>query len=185
MRRIELWSVLKVSLGFNAVMLGVALVSVALLWALANTTGLVDDLEGFLRDSGFDDFRFEGDQMFRQVAFLGAVIALALTVFTVLAVALVNLISEVTGGIRFVVIEEITPAPASDPVPAPEAPPASGTHPNPVAGAPAPFPRVPPLPAVRPRSSSTPPTSWPDDPPSPRAAADGPARPSGRRSRGD
>ena len=65
---------LKVSLGFNAVMLGVALVSVALLWGLANTTGLVDDLEGFLRDSGFDDFRFQGDRMFRQVAFLGALV---------------------------------------------------------------------------------------------------------------
>lgn len=106
-RRIELWSVLKISLVFNVVMLGIALGSVALLWGLATTTGLVDDLEGFLRDSGFEDFRFQGDRMFRQVAFIGAVGALAVSVFTVLATALVNLISELTGGIRVVVIEEI------------------------------------------------------------------------------
>lgn len=106
-RRIELWSVLKIALVFNTVMLGVALAVVALLWGLANTTGLIDDLEGFLRDSGFEDFRFQGDRMFQQVAFVGAVTALTLTVFTVLATALLNLISEITGGVRFIVIEEI------------------------------------------------------------------------------
>ncbi|CAN5206033.1 hypothetical protein BH24ACT1_BH24ACT1_04000 [soil metagenome] len=140
-RRIELWSVLKVSLVFNTVMLGVALGSIAVLWGLANTTGLIDDLEGFLRDAGFEDFRFEGERMFRQVAFLGAVAALAFTVFAVLATALVNLISEITGGIRFIVIEEIiddddddgpagpprgAPAPSTPPVFPPTAPPRPG-----------------------------------------------------------
>lgn len=123
---------LKISLVFNTVMLGVALGSVAVLWGLANTTGLIDDLEGFLRDSGFEDFRFEGDRMFRQVAFIGAVAALALSVFIVLATALVNLISEITGGIRFIVIEEIVeddpvrpPAAAPAPLAPPESPPTS------------------------------------------------------------
>jgi len=112
-RRIELWSVLKIALVFNTILLGVVLGSVALLWGLANTTGLVDDLEGFLRDAGFEDFRFKGDRMFEQVAFIGAVGALATTVFMVLATALLNLISEITGGIRFVVIEEIVETPAA------------------------------------------------------------------------
>ena len=115
-RRIELWSVLKIALVFNTILLGVVLGSVALLWGLANTTGLVDDLEGFLRDAGFEDFRFKGDRMFEQVAFIGAVGALATTVFMVLATALLNLISEITGGIRFVVIEEIVDPPAAAPV---------------------------------------------------------------------
>lgn len=133
-RRIELWSVLKISLVFNTVMLGVVLGAVAILWGLANTTGLVEDLEGFLRDSGFEDFRFQGDRMFRKVAFIGAVGSLAFTVFIVLATALVNLISEVTGGIRFIVLEEILeddpvappsilPAEAARPAPRPPAPP--------------------------------------------------------------
>ncbi len=120
-RRVELWSVLKISIVFNTVMFGIALGAVAVLWGLATTTGLVEDLEGFLRDSGFEDFRFEGDVMFRQVAFIGGVVTLAVTVFTVLAAALFNLISEVTGGVRFVVIEEILERPDTHPAAAAEA----------------------------------------------------------------
>ncbi len=162
-RRIELWSVLKISLVFNAVMLGIALGTVALLWGLANTTGLVEDLEGFLRDSGFEDFRFQGDRMFRQVAFIGAVGALAFSVFTVLATALINLISELTGGIRVVIIEEIvdrreprTPPPAMDVPVAPERD-----------RGPSPFPEVdPPRPrgpaaGSRPAPPTGPPATWP------------------------
>ena len=122
-RRVELWSVLKISIVFNTVMFGIALGAVAVLWGLATTTGLVEDLEGFLRDSGFEDFRFEGDVMFRQVAFIGAVMTLAVTVLTVLAAALFNLISEVTGGVRFVVIEEIVDRPETHPATAAPAPP--------------------------------------------------------------
>jgi hypothetical protein len=122
-------------------MLGVVLGTVALLWGLANTTGLVDDLEGFLRDAGFEDFRFQGERMFEQVAFIGAVGALAATVFMVLAAALLNLISEITGGIKFVVIEEIveTPAAPTRP-PAPLALPTVPPSPPPMA-APGPAPR--------------------------------------------
>jgi uncharacterized membrane protein YgcG len=143
-RRIELWSVLKIALVFNTIMLGVVLGSVALLWGLANTTGLVDDLEGFLRDAGFEDFRFQGERMFEQVAFIGAVGALAATVFMVLATALLNLISEITGGIRFVVIEEIVeepapparpPAPLALPTIPPTAPPLAPPVPAPVPAA--------------------------------------------------
>ncbi len=179
LRRVELWSVLKISLVFNAIMLGVALLSVALLWGLANTTGVVDDLEGFLRDSGFEDFRFEGDRLFRQVAFIGAIGAMAFTVFTVLATALVNLISELTGGIRVVIIEEILdePAPAA---PAQQEHAVAPTRPAPA------FPVVPSLPArppVAPPSPDGDPPRWPGSgpvgppsgpPPSGEATAPGP-----------
>lgn len=107
-RRVELWSVLKVAIVFYTCMFGIVLGSVAALWALAVSAGLVDDIEGFLRQSGFEDYQFDGERMFRQVAFIGAVVTLVVTVFTVLAAALVNVISELTGGIRFVVIEELT-----------------------------------------------------------------------------
>ncbi len=146
-RRIELWSVLKIALVFNTIMLGIALGAVALLWGLANTTGLVDDLEGFLRDAGFEDFRFQGERMFEQVAFIGAVGALATTVFMVLATALLNLISEITGGIRFVVIEEIVDDPAAAPAAGPPSPLALPTIPptGPPVMAPAPAATAPPV----------------------------------------
>ena len=44
--------------------------------------------------------------MFRQAAVIGGVLVITATVMTVLAAALVNVISELTGGIRVVVIEE-------------------------------------------------------------------------------
>jgi hypothetical protein len=160
-RRIELWSVLKIALVFNTILLGVVLGSVALLWGLANTTGLVDDLEGFLRDAGFEDFRFQGERMFEQVAFIGAVGALAATVFMVLATALLNLIAEITGGIKFVVIEEIVepPAPAAAP-PAPLALPTVPTAP--------PYAPAPPAAPLAPPPEPSPPTAAPPTPPGPR-----------------
>lgn len=160
-RRIDLWSVLKVALIFNTIMLGICLGAVAVLWGLASTTGLVDDLEGFLRDSGFEDFRFDGDRMFTQVAFIGAVLTLATTVLLVLAAALLNLISEMTGGIRFTVIEEVTerrPQAASPPVAAPPGPPP--------ARRPAPAPGPSPAPAAAPpRAARAEPPRGPGGPP--------------------
>ena len=135
-RRVELWSVLKISIVFNTVMFGIALAAVALLWGLATTTGLVEDLEGFLRDSGFEDFRFEGDVMFRQVAFIGGVATLAATVMLVLAAALFNLISEVTGGVRFVIIEEIVERPTHPSAVTPAASPGPGPSARPPVGPP-------------------------------------------------
>ncbi len=193
-RRIELWSVLKIALVFNTIMLGIVLGSVALLWGLANTTGLVDDLEGFLRDAGFEDFRFQGDRMFEQVAFIGAVGALAFTVFVVLAVALVNLISEITGGIRFSVIEEIpeappagrapAPLPAAAPAPLPPPPLAAPTEGgDPVASGFGPPADTSPLPAADDAPAPTPTRAQPEQP-APRAAATGAPSPRARSSRG-
>ena len=145
-RRVELWSVLKVSLIFNVIMALISMGVVALLWALGNTTGLVEDLEGFLRSSGFDDFRFRGDRMFTQVAVIASILALAGTVMSVLMAALFNLISEMTGGVQFVVIEEVAPAvapaPAVRPVPVsvPTAPPPARPAPVAASTAPAPVP---------------------------------------------
>lgn len=105
-RRIELWSVLKLSLVFYTCMYAVTIASLVLLWGLANSAGLVDNFEGFMADVGFENWQFYGEDMFRKVATIGAVLVLAGTVMTVLATALINVISELTGGIRLVVIEE-------------------------------------------------------------------------------
>lgn len=83
-----------------------ALATAAVLWGLAYSSGQIENLQQFLADAGLDNFRFYGDQMFRALAAAGAVGVLAGTVLTVLTAALVNLISEMTGGIRLVVIEE-------------------------------------------------------------------------------
>lgn len=105
-RRIELWSVLKLSLVLYTCLYVTVLGALALVWNIAYSSGQIDNLQSFLGDVGLKNYRFYGDQMFRACAAIGGVAVLAGTVFTVLTAALINVISEVTGGIRFIVIEE-------------------------------------------------------------------------------
>jgi len=121
--------VLKVALAFYTCMYVVVLAALALLWGLANSAGLVDNFEGFMDDVGFENWQFYGEDMFRRAAAIGAIAVVTTAILTVLATALVNVISELTGGIRFVVIEE-EPDPAGRPV----ARPSQGTRPPRPAG---------------------------------------------------
>lgn len=105
-RRIELWSVLKLSLVLYTCLYLAVLATLAVIWGLAYSGGQIENLQKFLADVGLENYRFYGDQMFRACAAIGAVGVLAGTVITVLTAALVNVISEMTGGIRLVVIEE-------------------------------------------------------------------------------
>lgn len=115
-RRIELWSVLKLALVFYACMYVVTMGALVVIWGFAYSAGLVDNFESFANDVGFENWQFYGQDMFRQAAMVGAILVVAFTVLTMLATALVNVISELTGGIRFVVIEEdvVEPGTRSD-----------------------------------------------------------------------
>ncbi|WP_421118003.1 DUF3566 domain-containing protein [Aquihabitans daechungensis] len=105
-RRIDLWSVLKLSLVVYTCLYIAVLATLAALWGILHQSGNIEKLQSFLEDVGLDNFTFYGNQMFRACAAIGAVGVLAGTVITVLATALVNVISEMTGGIRLIVIEE-------------------------------------------------------------------------------
>ena len=105
-RRIDLWSVLKLSLVVYTCLYIAVLATLAVLWGILYQSGNIDKLQSFLEDVGLENFTFYGNQMFRACAAIGAVGVLAGTVITVLATALVNIISEMTGGIRLIVIEE-------------------------------------------------------------------------------
>lgn len=105
-RRIDLWSVLKLSLVVYTCLYLAVMATLAALWSLLYSTNTIEKVTDFLADVGMENFHFYGDQMFRACAAIGAVGVMAGTVITVLATALVNVISEITGGIRLVVIEE-------------------------------------------------------------------------------
>ncbi|CAN5849523.1 hypothetical protein BH24ACT3_BH24ACT3_17120 [soil metagenome] len=107
MRRVDLWSVLKVSLLFYACMYLSVLLGGVLRWNLAQGAGLLDDLTSFIAEStANDDFQLLGAEIFRASAIAGLVLAGAAALFTTLGAALFNLISEVVGGVRFTVLEE-------------------------------------------------------------------------------
>ncbi len=105
LRHVEVWSVLKVSVVFYFCLWLVLLVSGAVVWKVATQAGLIDNVENFLQESGFDEVDIDGETMFRAWATGGFIMVFASTGFTVLLAVLFNLISDMMGGVRFTVIE--------------------------------------------------------------------------------
>lgn len=113
-RHIEPWSVLKVSLLFNFCMWVVIMIAGVLLWNAAEQAGTIQDVESFAtKIFALEDFAFNGEEIFNAVALGGLVVAVAATGFAVLVAILLNLISDLTGGIRVTVVEEETSRPVS------------------------------------------------------------------------
>jgi hypothetical protein len=104
--RVRVWSVCKLAFCVLLFLYAVALGAAALLWWIATSAGLVHNVEKFLRDVGFTNFRFHGGQLMQGVAIVGAIAVVTMTVFSALAAAVVNVISELTGGLRLVITEE-------------------------------------------------------------------------------
>lgn len=106
-RRIDAWSVFKVSLIFYIVLYAVLLVAGALLWALAVSTGMIDNTEGFIQELfGLDTFSLNGRQIFEASWVIGAVMVVSGTGLNVALAVLFNLISDLVGGVRVTVLEE-------------------------------------------------------------------------------
>jgi hypothetical protein len=117
-RHIEPWSVLKLALVFYFCLWVIMLVSGAILWRVAVSSGVIDNIEGFIESLlVLDNFKFNGDELFRAYAVGGLLMVLIATGFTVLATVLFNLISDLIGGVRVTVIQEET---ARYPGPGPE-----------------------------------------------------------------
>ena len=106
-RKVDPWSVLKVSLIFYACMYVIVMVAAVLLWSAAASSGTVDNIEDFVVDLGFSEFQFQANQMFRAALFGGAILMVVGTGFTVLCSVLFNMISDLVGGIRVTMIEQV------------------------------------------------------------------------------
>lgn len=108
-RRVDLWSVLKLSTCFYLCGLVVVLVALMVVWWIASGLGLVTNLESFVSDStGLEDFQFLSWQVLRGVTLVGLVLVCVLVVVTTVAAAFYNLFSEVLGGVEVTVVEEET-----------------------------------------------------------------------------
>jgi hypothetical protein len=105
-RRIDTWSVLKVSSLFFASLVLVLLIAGILLWAGGSAVGAVESVEKFMRAIGFEDFRFVGTQLLRGFTAAGLVFVLLGTGLSVLIAVIYNLISDLVGGIELTVLEE-------------------------------------------------------------------------------
>lgn len=106
-RRVDPLSVLKLSFAFNVCVFAMFLVAGILLWSAAIGSGSTDNIESFIVDIGFEDFKLVGADLLRGFVVFGGALVVAFTLLAVLLSLLFNLISDVLGGIRLTVIEPL------------------------------------------------------------------------------
>ena len=107
MQRVDLWSVLKISICFYLTALIVVLCSGIVLWWIASAVGIISNVENFVGDLvNSNDFQFLSWSVLRASALVGLVVVSLMVVCTVLAAAFYNLFSSVLGGIEITVVEE-------------------------------------------------------------------------------
>ena len=105
-RDIDPWSVFKVGLAFHRVCYFVALISLVLLWNVAQSTGTLDNVENFMESFGWETFRFDGSELFGNLWILGLLGVILGTGLWVLLATIFNLITDLVGGVRVTVLEE-------------------------------------------------------------------------------
>src|ERR671919_2018944 len=132
---IDPWSVFKLSTLFYICLCGILLVAGTLLWNVGRSVGTIDDIESFVTRLGAygtcttraevpagvefvtdDDcaegevlvggYKFDDGTIFRMTAIGGGILVGAGAIGNVLMVVLLNLLSELTGGLRHTIIKE-------------------------------------------------------------------------------
>jgi hypothetical protein len=105
LRRIDLWSALKVSLALYLCLFVVALAVLVVVWVLASYSGALESFESFMATSGFDGYRLDGGLALRIIAVVGPIFVVLASLFTVAGVALFNLVAHLVGGVEVSVAE--------------------------------------------------------------------------------
>jgi Transmembrane domain of unknown function (DUF3566) len=135
---IDPWSVFKVSALFYICLCLIVLVAGTLLWNVGRSAGTVDEVESFVTRMGAygtctlkaevpagtefetdDDcaegevlvggFQVDDGALFRMAAIGGGVLVVAGSIGNVLMVVLLNLLNELTGGLRYTIVKEPQP----------------------------------------------------------------------------
>jgi hypothetical protein len=100
-RRVSVWSVLKVSLIFYILVLAVMLIAGVALWNVASDFGLINSLDKLVRSLfALTSFKIHPLTALAWGVAVGAVLCFLGVLLNVVAALLYNLISDVVGGIR-------------------------------------------------------------------------------------
>jgi Transmembrane domain of unknown function (DUF3566) len=134
----DLWSVFKLSVLFYICVCLIVVVAGTLLWNVGRSVGTIDDVENFITRMGAygtctlkaevpagtpfeqdddcaDDevlvggYKFDDGTIFRVAAIGGGILVVAGSIGNVLLVVLLNLLNELTGGLRYTVVKEPIP----------------------------------------------------------------------------
>jgi ABC-type anion transport system duplicated permease subunit len=117
LRKIDPWTVLKVSIVFNVIIVMAASIGIAIMWSLLRNSGIPDDIVNSINELAIfeEDINLDGPSYFRVMVFFSIVSTILLTGLATLSSIFYNLISDVMGGIEFVVLEEVLEAPRTTP----------------------------------------------------------------------
>jgi len=109
-QKIDLWSVTKMALCFYVSAMGVVVVSLSALWVVAQSAGIIDNVEKFIGDLfSSKNFHFASAQVLRGTVLIGVVVVALMVVFTIIAASFYNIFAELFGGIEIVIREEEQP----------------------------------------------------------------------------
>ena len=118
-RKIDPWTVLKVSFIFYAVTALAAVLGAVILWSIIVARGIPQEIDGILQQIAIleegETFFQSGEEYFRLAVFMSVVGAVVMTGLTTLAAVMYNLIADVVGGVEMVVLEESLNVPAAAP----------------------------------------------------------------------
>jgi preprotein translocase subunit SecY len=116
-RKVDSWTVFKVSAIFWLVA-GLALIlGFVMFWSVVDASGIPDRLVETLTSIGLFEQGtdpFADSERFLRIAVFGSItLSVVATGLTTLAAVMYNLISDVVGGVEFVVLEEVLAAPVA------------------------------------------------------------------------
>jgi hypothetical protein len=105
-RKLDLWSVLKVSLCFYLAAVAVVVVAGIVLWAIADAAGAIHNVEKFMgKMLSSKNYQLVSMQILEGTVLVGLVLAALMTIITVVGAALYNLFSELVGGFEITLVE--------------------------------------------------------------------------------
>jgi hypothetical protein len=107
--RVDLWSVLKISVCFYISAVAVVMVALVALWVIADAAGVINSVEKFFGDLlQTKDFTFLSGDILRGTLLVAAVLVVLLIVITVIAAAFYNVFAELFGGVEITISEDET-----------------------------------------------------------------------------
>src|SRR3954454_18643249 len=106
MTKVELWSVLKVSLCFYLAGLAILLIAGLVVWLLLDASGGIHKFESFMGDiMSAKDYKLVAPQIFLGSVLVGLVLVALMTIITVIAAALYNVFADLVGGVEVTLVE--------------------------------------------------------------------------------
>ena len=107
---VELWPVTTMDLCFYVSAMGVFEASLEALWVVADSAGIIDNVENFIGDLfSSDNFQFVSGQVLRGAVLIGVVLVALMVAFTIIAASFYNIFAELFGGVELVIREEEQP----------------------------------------------------------------------------